>query len=118
MLILVLIKTEKMVQTNKAKCMRTASGNLLVFLPKENAYVYLTENLDWLKTKHEETTGTPTSRAPWNKLLHNTTPANATVRELDAAKTAIKQRDDFFEKFRQGKQQLEKFKRRYGEKTT
>lgn len=117
MLILVLIKTEKMVQTNKAKCMRTASGNLLVFLPKENAYVYLTENLDWLKTKHEETTGTPTSRAPWNKLLHSATPANATVRELDAAKRAIEHRNAFFEQFHQGKQQLEKFQKRYGKKT-
>jgi hypothetical protein len=116
MLILALIKNKEMT-ANRAKCMRTASGNLLVFLPKENAYVYLTENLDWLKTKHEETTGTPTSRAPWNKLLHSTTPANATVRELDAAKRAIGHRNAFFEQFRQGKQQLEKFQKRYGKKT-
>lgn len=107
-----------MTQTHRAKCMRTAAGNLLVFLPNENSYVYLTKELQWLKTDHEKTTGTPTNRAPWNKLLSSSTPANATVRELDAAKAAIKQRDDFFEKFHQGKQQLEKFKRRYGEKTT
>ena len=118
MLILVLIKTKKMVQTNKAKCMRTASGNLLVFLPKENTYVYLTQNLDWLKTKHEETTGTPTSRSMWNKLLSDRcTPRNVTVHELDASKRAIGHRNIFFEQFRQGKQQLEKFERRYGKKS-